>query len=85
MNVEDDFQEWQIFSHLVPPNDVNVSDLHTLGRRDFDISVDWESTTIFNDVVEEATNFITNAKSVGDIVDLSNRTFASPDSLSKKQ
>jgi len=33
MNLEDDFQEWQIFSHLVPPNDVNVSGLHTLGRR----------------------------------------------------
>lgn len=26
-----DFQEWHIFSHLVPPNDVNVYDLHTLG------------------------------------------------------
>ena len=31
MNLEDGFQEWQIFSRLVPPNDVNVSDLHILG------------------------------------------------------
>ena len=81
MNVEDDFLEWQIFSCLVPPNDVNVSDLHTLGRRDFDISIDWESKTIYDDVADEATNFIRIGKSAGDIFDLSNRTFPSPGSL----
>ena len=85
MNLEDDYQEWHILSHLVAPNDVNVSGLHTLGRRDFDISFDWESATIFDDVAEEAINFIRNAKPTGCIVDLSNRTFASPDSLSEKQ
>ena len=65
MNLEDDFQEWLIFPHLVPPNDVNVYDLHTLGRREFDISFYWKSTTIYDDVVEEAINFIRNAKSAG--------------------
>ena len=40
MNHKEVFQEWQIFSHMVPPNDMNVYDLHTLGRRDFDISFD---------------------------------------------
>jgi hypothetical protein len=42
VNVEDDFEEWTILSQLIPPNNVNVSDLHTLGRRDFDISFNWE-------------------------------------------
>lgn len=70
---------------MVPPNDVNVYDLHTLGRREFDISFDWESTTISDDVAEEAINFIRNVKSAGDIVELSNRTFASPNSLSEKR
>ena len=64
---------------------MNFYDIHTLGRRDFDISFDWESTTIPDDVVEEAIHFIRNAKSMGDIVDLSNKTFSSPDSLSEKQ
>ena len=68
---------------MVPPNDVNVSNLHTLGQRDFDISFDWESINISDDLAEEATNFIRNAKSVGDIVNLPNRTFESPDSLSE--
>ena len=85
MNLKDDFQEWQLFSHLVPPSNVNVYDLHTLGQRDFDISFDWKSTTISDDVVEEAINFIRNGLSRGDIVDLSNRTFASLDSLAEKQ
>ena len=85
MNLEDDFQEWKIFSWLFPPNDVNVSDLHTLGWRDFDISFDSESTTISDDVAEEAINFIRNEKSRGDIVEISNRTFASPDSLLEKE
>jgi len=85
MNLEDDFQEWQLFSRLVPPNSVNVSDLHTLGRRDFDISFDWQGTTISDDVAEEAINFIRNAISRGDVGDLSNRTFVSPDSLAEKQ
>ena len=73
MNLEDDFQEWQLFSRLVPPNSVNVSDLHTLGRRDFDISFDWKSTIVYDDVVEESINFIRNGQSRGDIFDLSNK------------
>jgi hypothetical protein len=67
--VEEDFEEWQLLSRLVPPNNVNVSDLHTLGRRDFDICFDWDKTTISNDVAEEAINFIRNAKSRGVIVE----------------
>lgn len=86
MNLEDDFQECQIFSHLVPPNDVNLFDLHVpLVEGTFDISFDWESTTIFYDVAEEVIYFIRSEKSRGDIVYLSNITFASLDSLSRKQ
>jgi len=44
-----------------------------------------KSTTVYVDVVEEAINFIGNAKSRGDIVNLSNRTFSSPDSLSEEK
>lgn len=85
MNLEDYFKEWQIFSHLVPPNSFNVSDLHTLGRRDFDISFDWQDTTISDDVAEEAIDFIRNEISRGDIGDLSNRIFSSLDSVAEKQ
>ena len=84
MNLGDDFQEWQLFFRWVPRNSVNVSDLHSFGRMDFDISFDWKGTTISDDVAEEAINFIKDAISRGDIFDLSNRTFASPDSLAEK-
>lgn len=70
MNLEGDFQEWDIFSFLVPPNNVNFSHLHTLGGKDFDISFDLQSTTIYDDVDEEGTNFIGNGELRGDIVDL---------------
>ena len=46
---------------------------------------DWQSTTISDDVAKEAINFIRNAISRGDVGDLSNRTFVSPDSLAEKQ
>ena len=83
MNLEDDIQEWKVFSHLVPTNDMKFYDLHTLGRRDFDISFDWQSRTISNDVEEEAINSLRNETSRGDIIDLSNITFSFPDSLAK--
>jgi len=39
MDLEDD-QEKRIFSRQIPPNDVNILDLHTLGQMEFDISFD---------------------------------------------
>ena len=33
-NVDEDVEEWHLLSRLVPPNRIDVSDLHTLGRRD---------------------------------------------------
>jgi hypothetical protein len=56
--VEEYFEEWKLLSRLVPPNNVNVSDLHTLSQRDFDICFDWGKTTISNDVVEDLKNHI---------------------------
>jgi hypothetical protein len=84
-HVEEDFEEWKILSRLVPPNNVNVSDLHTLGRRDFDICFDWEKTTTSNDVAEEAIYFIRNAKSRGVIVENHHPIYVSPSSLEEKQ
>ena len=83
--MEEDFEEWQLFSRLVPPNNVNVSDLHTLGRRDFDICFEWEQTTVSNEVGEEAISFIRNAQSRGHIIQNVHPTNASPSSLAEKQ
>jgi ATP-dependent DNA helicase PIF1 len=84
-HVEEDFEEWQLLSRLVPPNNVNVSDLHTLGRRDFDICFEWEQTTVSNEVGEEAISFIRNAQSRGHIIQNVHPTNASPSSLAEKQ
>jgi hypothetical protein len=84
-HVEEDFEEWKFLSRLVPPNNVNVSNLHTLGRRDFDICFDWEKTTTSNDVAEEAIYFIRSAKSRGVIVENHHPNYVSPSSLAEKQ
>ena len=42
---ENDMDEWEMLSRLVPPNTVQVSDIDTLGRRDFDLIHAWNSTT----------------------------------------
>jgi hypothetical protein len=83
--VEEDFEEWKLLSRLVPPNNVNVFDLHTLGRRDFYICFEWEQTTVSNDVVGEAIYFIINAQSRGHIIENVHPTSASPSSLIEKQ
>ena len=83
--VEDDFEEWQVLSRLIPPNNITISDLQTLGRREFDIFFNWEKSMVSNDVVKEAIDFTKIVKSRGDIVENSLSTIPSPTSLSKKQ
>ena len=83
--MEEDFEELKLLSRLVPPNNVNVSDLHTLGRRDFDICFDWEKTTISNDVAKEAIYFLRNAQSRGHIVENIHHSSVYPSSLADKQ
>jgi ATP-dependent DNA helicase PIF1 len=83
--VEDDFEEWQVLSRLIPPNNITISDLQTLGRREFDICFNWDQSMVSNDVAEEAIHFIKIAKSRGDIVENSLSTIPSPTSLSEKQ
>ena len=41
---ENDMDEWEMLSCLVPPNTIQVSDIETLGRRDFDLVHPWNST-----------------------------------------
>jgi hypothetical protein len=84
-HVEEDFEEWKLLSLLVPPNNVNVSNLHALGRRDFDICFDWEKIIVSNDVSREDIYFIINAQSRGHIVENIHPTYASPYSLEVKQ
>ena len=42
---ENEMDEWEMLSHLVPPNTVQVSDIDTLGHKDFDLIHAWNSTT----------------------------------------
>ena len=35
-NFHEDVEEWKILSRLIPPNNIYISDLQTLGRRDSD-------------------------------------------------
>ena len=55
---ENDMDEWEMLSCLVPPNTVQVSDINTLGRRDFDLIHAWNSTTGSNSNLEDPTYFI---------------------------
>ena len=50
--------EWEMLSRLVPPNIVQVSDIDTLGRRDFDLIHAWNSTTGSNRNLEDPIDFI---------------------------
>ena len=45
INNDNDMDEWEIVSRLVPPNIVQVSDIETLGHRYFDLIHAWNSTT----------------------------------------
>ena len=77
--------EWQILSHLVPPNIVQVSNIKTLGRRDFDLIQVWNSTTCSNNNLEDLENFIKNARSSGSIPYLSHSRSTSPSSFFNTQ
>ena len=35
INIEDDMDEWEMLSHLVPPNTIQVSHIETLRHRVF--------------------------------------------------
>ena len=84
-NVDEDIEEWKFLSRLVPPNNINVSHLDTLGWRDFDLCFNWEEIVISNDVVEGAIDFIRTIQSTGVIVVNYDSAFALPSSLSEKQ
>ena len=82
---ENDMDEWEMLSRLVPPNTVQVSDIDTLGRRDFDLIHAWNSTTGWNRDLEDPTDFIKNVRSRGSIPNVSHSMSASPSSFSDKQ
>ena len=70
---------------MVPPNSIDVSDLHSLGRRDFDLSFNWDETLVSNGAAEVAIDFIRTIQSTGvDVVD-SHIAVASQSSFAEKQ
>ena len=68
-----------------PPNTIQVSNIDTLGDKDFDLIHAWNNTTGLNSNLEDPTYFIKNARSIGSIPDLSHSRSASPSSFSDKQ
>ena len=64
---------------------VQVSDIDTLGCRDFDLIHAWNSTIGSNSNLEDPTYFIKNACSRGSIPDLLHSRSPSPSSFSNKQ
>jgi len=57
-NVDQDFEEWQLFSRLVPPSCVNILDLDNVGRRDFNVDYNWQEMMVSNEFLEEGVNFL---------------------------
>ena len=55
--------EWELLSQLHPTNDMQVSDLDILGRRDFDKNHNWHDTTTPLHLQELAIDFIQNNRS----------------------
>jgi len=45
-NVDQDLEEWKVFSWIFIPNDVSTSRLNNLVRRDFDIHYNWQEIVI---------------------------------------
>ena len=84
-NVDEDIEEWQLFPRLVPPNNIDVSNLDTLGQRDFDLCFNWEETIISNDAAEAAIDFIRTIQSTGVVVTYFDSAFVSPSSQSEKE
>ena len=41
INIENGMDEWEMLSHLVPPNTIQVSDIETLSHRVFDLVHMW--------------------------------------------
>ena len=85
INNDDEMDEWEMLSQLVPPNIVQVSDIETLGRRDFDLINVWNSTTCSNKNLEDPPYFIRYVRSSGSIPDLFHSRSTSPSSFSDKQ
>ena len=77
--------DWDILSCLVPLNTIQVSEIETLGRRDFDLIHTWNSTTGSNNNLEDPTYFIKNSRSSGSIQDLSHSRSSTPSSFFDKQ
>ena len=55
---DNDMHEWEMLSRLVRPNNVQVSDIETLGHREFDLIHAWNSTTGSNRNLDDPTDFI---------------------------
>ena len=75
---ENEMDEWEMLSRLVPPNTIQVLDIDTLGHIDFDLIHAWNSTTGSNRNLEDPTYFIKNGHSRGLIPDLSHSRSAPP-------
>ena len=60
VNVDADMDEWELLSRLVPPNNLEISDLSTLGRRDFDLSFNWAGGNIDDVSLESVVTFVVN-------------------------
>ena len=85
VNDDENFEEWQLLSRLVPTNNLSVYDLHTLGHRDFDLSFNWDEAIVDNGFVEKVVEFVKDVQRQGVILNDAPSTFASPSSLSTKQ
>jgi len=85
VNADENFEEWQLLSRLVPANNLSVSDLHTLGHRDFDLSFNWDEAIVDNGFAEKVVDFVKDVQRQGVILNDAPSTFASPSSLSTKQ
>ncbi|KAH9293740.1 hypothetical protein KI387_041056, partial [Taxus chinensis] len=80
----DGMDEWEFFSGIVPPNQVHLSDLHMLGRWDFDLKNVWD-TEEDKDVQDASTCFIEMNKSMQNVVYSSKNLVSGVDMLSRKQ
>ena len=84
VNDDEYFEEWQLLSRLVLANNISVSDLHTLGHRDFDLSFNWDEAIVDNAFAEKAIEFVKDVQHQGVILNDAPSTFASLSSLSTK-
>ena len=83
--MHEDVEEWKLLSRLISPNTIDISNLQTIGRRDFDRNYNWEENVVNNDIGKDAIEFIKRHHSMGVIVHKNCTTHPSTFSLSKNQ